>query len=222
MDKERFWSVMKDVNSSVDGFDQQAVLEATRKKLMEFPAADIARWHQIKDVYMDMAYRKELWAACAATGTHCSDDGFIDFRSWLISQGREIYMQVLKDPDSLVEVELPREGAEFELYGYIAIDAYAQKKEIEENGLASILKDYWAWIGKEGQISAEAYLRTLRYKNDIDKEIDAHPLGEEEEEQIRAEVDPGPDIGTWNMEMLPEIVPRLCWRYNTGQGMDMT
>lgn len=223
MDKEMFWNVIQEVNSSVDGDDQEAVLEATRKKLMEFSAADIARWHQIKGVYMDMAYRNDLWAACAATGTHCSDDGFIDFRSWLISLGRDVYMRVLQDPDSLVDVDIPRAGADFEAYGYVAIEPYAQKKEIEMNGLASILTDYWAWIGKEGQTSTEAYLRTLEYKNDIYKEIDAHPLGEEEKEQILAEVDLGPDITScWNLEMLPEIVPRLCWRYNVGQGPGMT
>lgn len=64
MDKERFWDVIGEVNRCVDGDDQEAVLEATRKKLMEFSAADIARWHQIKGVYMDMAYRNDLWAAC--------------------------------------------------------------------------------------------------------------------------------------------------------------
>ena len=47
MDKERFWDVIGEVNRCVDGDDQEAVLEATRKKLMEFSAADIARWHQI-------------------------------------------------------------------------------------------------------------------------------------------------------------------------------
>ena len=223
MDKETFWNVIGEVSRCVDGGDQEAVLEATRKKLMEFSAADIARWHEIRGVYMELAYRNELWAACAATGTHCSDDGFIDFRSWLISQGRDVYMQVLQDPDSLAEVDIPAEGADFEAYGYVAINTYAQKKEIETKGLASILKDYWGWIGREGQTSEEAYLRTLEYKNDIYQEIDAHPLGAEEKEEILSEVDLRPDISScWNREMLPGIVPRLCWRYGIGQGMDLS
>lgn len=223
MDKESFWNVIGEVNRCVDGGDQEAVLEATRKKLMEYSAADIARWHEIRGVYMELAYRNDLWAACAATGTHCSDDGFIDFRSWLISQGREVYMQVLQDPDSLAEVDIPAEGADFEAYGYVAINAYAQKKEIERNGLASVLKDYRTWIGREGQTDAGAYLRTLEYKNDIYQEIDAHPLGEKEKDEILSEVDLRPDISScWNREMLPGIVPRLCWRYGVGQGMDLS
>lgn len=223
MDKETFWNVIGEVNHCVEGNDQEAVLEATRKKLMEFSAADIARWHEIRGVYMELAYRNDLWAACAATGTHCSDDGFIDFRSWLISQGRDVYMKVLQDPDSLAEVDIPAEGADFEAYGYVAINTYAQKKEIETKGLASILKDYRAWIGREGQTSEEAYLRTLEYKNDIYQEIDAHPLGEKEKDEILSEVDLRPDISScWNREMLPGIVPRLCWRYGIGQGMDLS
>lgn len=223
MDKETFWNVIGEVNRCVEGNDQEAVLEATRKKLMEYSAADIARWHEIRGAYMELAYRNDLWAACAATGTHCSDDGFIDFRSWLISQGRDVYMKVLQDPDSLAEVDIPAEGADFEVYGYVAINTYAQKKEIETKGLASILKDYRAWIGREGQTSEEAYLRTLEYKNDIYQEIDAHALGAEEKEKILSEVDLRPDISScWNREMLPEIVPRLCWKYGVGQGMDMS
>ena len=223
MDKETFWGVIDAANSRVDSGDQEAILEATQKKLLEFSAADIAKWHEIKGVYMELAYRNDLWAACAATGTHCSDDGFMDFRSWLISQGRDVYMQVLQDPDSLAEVEIPKEGADFEAYGYVALNAYGQKKEIETKGLASVLKDYLAWIGREGQTSAESYLRTLEYRNDIYQEIDAHPIGAEEKEQILEEVDLRPDISScWNMEMLPQIMPRLCWRYNTGQGMGMS
>lgn len=223
MDKETFWKVIGEVSRCVDSDDQEAVLEATRKKLMEFSAADIARWHEIRGVYMELAYRNDLWAACAATGTHCSDDGFIDFCSWLISQGRDVYMQVLQDPDSLAEVDIPAEGADFEAYGYVAINTYAQKKEIETKGLASILKGYRSWIGREGQTSEEAYLRTLEYKNDIYEEIDAHPIEAEEKEEILSEVDLRPDISScWNREMLPEIVPRLCWKYGAGQGMDMS
>lgn len=223
MDKETFWSVIGEVNRCVEGNDQEAVLETTQRKLMEFSAADIARWHEIRGVYMELAYRNDLWAACAATGTHCSDDGFIDFRSWLISQGRDVYMRVIQDPDSLAEVEIPKEGADFEAYGYVTINAYAQKKEIETKGLASILKDYWYWIGKEGRTSAEVYLRRLECKNDIYQEIDAHPLEAEEKEEILSEVDLRPDISSgWSREMLPGILPRLCWRYGVGQGMDMS
>lgn len=217
MDKEAFWNVIEEANRCVEDGGQGTVLEAAQKKLMEYSAADIARWHEIKGVYMKLADRKDLWEACAAAGAHCTDDGFMDFRSWLIAQGKDVYMKAVQEPDSLAEVEVPREGTDFEDYGYVAMAAYGQKKEIEEKGLASILKDYWAWIGREGQIGAEAYLRTLEDKNDIYQEIDAHPLGSEEKEEILSEAWLEPDISRCgNREMLPGTAPRLCWR----QGLD--
>ena len=46
---------------------------------------------------------------------------------------------------------------------------------------------------------------------------------EKEKDEILSEVELRPDISScWNREMLPEIVPRLCWKYGVGQGMDMS
>lgn len=112
-------SLIDEVNSEIDRTDEKTILNATERKLMKFSASDIVDWHNIKSLYMDLAYRNNLWAACAATHSHCSDDGFIDFRSWLISQGKEVYMSALHDPDTLAGVDIPEGKANFERYGYI-------------------------------------------------------------------------------------------------------
>lgn len=55
-------------------------------------------------VYMDLAYQYGLWTAASVMGRYgCSDDGFIDFRTWLVAQGKAVYMAALKDPDSLAD-----------------------------------------------------------------------------------------------------------------------
>lgn len=55
-------------------------------------------------VYMDLAYQYGLWTAASVIERGgCTDDGFMDFRQWLVGQGREVYMAALKDPDSLVD-----------------------------------------------------------------------------------------------------------------------
>lgn len=222
MDKETFWKVIGEVNRCVEDGDQEAVLEATQRKLMEYSAADIARWHEIKGVYMQLADRNDLWAACAATGSRCSDMGFINFRSWLISQGRDVYMQVLQDPDSLAEMAVPKGEANFEAYASIALYTYTQKKEIETKGLASVLEDYLLWIITVREFRAKSYLWTLVCRNNFYPEFSAHVLGAEEKKEILAEVDLRPDINcNWNLETLPQIVPRLCRKYGTGQGMDI-
>lgn len=55
----------------------------------------------------------------------CSDDGFIDFRAWLIAQGKEVYLNALRDPDTLAEVE-PYGDCCFECMSYVGDYAYEQ------------------------------------------------------------------------------------------------
>ena len=51
-------------------------------------------------------------------GNDCSDDGFIDFRAWLIAQSNEVYLAALADPDSLADVEAYG-GCQFEEFTYV-------------------------------------------------------------------------------------------------------
>ena len=64
----------------------------------------------------------------------CSDDGFIDFRAWLIAQGREVYLAALKDPDSLADVE-PYGNCCFESLSYVGDATYRQLtgEDVNEN-----------------------------------------------------------------------------------------
>lgn len=55
--------------------------------------------------------RKELWAAADTLMGGCSDDSFMDFRTWLILQGKAKVEEVVRDPDVLASwtyVETPR------------------------------------------------------------------------------------------------------------------
>ncbi|HHQ6600568.1 TPA: DUF4240 domain-containing protein [Serratia fonticola] len=51
----------------------------------------------------NQAYRWDLWAAAYIMGGGCSDDGFMDFRDWLISRGQSVYEAALINPDTLAE-----------------------------------------------------------------------------------------------------------------------
>lgn len=64
-----------------------------------------------------------------------TEDGFIDFRSWLIAQGRDVYMQTLRNPEILVEkAGQPIDGwYEFETIAYAA--SYAIRKKSKKNYL---------------------------------------------------------------------------------------
>jgi hypothetical protein len=50
------------------------------------------------------AYRRDLWAAAYHANGGCSDDGFLDFRCWLILQGRDAFERVAADPNELADL----------------------------------------------------------------------------------------------------------------------
>ena len=75
---------------------------------------------------MDAAYKYGLWTAASVMEKHgCSDDGFIDFRAWLVGQGKAVYMAALKDPDSLANAP-PYQESEFDGLAYAGGVAYEQ------------------------------------------------------------------------------------------------
>ena len=87
MNKDEFWNVIDETNKIAGKGSQEEFLSAFSEKLSEYSLEAIRDWFAIFRFYYNKAYRNDLWAACAATKTHCSDDGFIDFRYWLISKG---------------------------------------------------------------------------------------------------------------------------------------
>lgn len=151
MDKEQFWNIVDEVHSSTDPRNQKEVLTALRDRLRNLPSEEILEWKQIFSFYQDAARRNDLWAASAAMGAHCSDDGFMDFRSWLISQGRDVYMSALKDPESLVSVNTDGQELNFEDYAYVPSKAYAERRAYEEMSVGDILASYIKWAAANEQ-----------------------------------------------------------------------
>ena len=79
----------------------------------------------IAHAYRAAAYKHGLWSAASILCDGCTDDGFIDFRGWLIAQGRDVYMAALKDPDSLADV--PTDGdCCCETFCYVGSYAYEE------------------------------------------------------------------------------------------------
>lgn len=241
MDKDIFWKIIDEVNSEVDHNNQEAIIDATEEKLMKISSNDIVDWHNIKATYMDLAYRNNLWAACAATRSHYTDDGFIDFRSWLVSRGKEVYMNALNDPDTLADIDIPEGSANFEKYGYVACYTYAKKAALEKEGPNSILLDYTSWIAENSerlldsfekcplrnidnnQRLINAYIRKLSIKYDIHDALDKEPLCKETIAEIMSEIKLKPDIGSdWSILDLPKILPRLYEKYEVEQVEDIS
>jgi len=129
MDKNKFWEIIDAVNNEVSGTDYDGIVRVTQEKLSAYNSVEIARWGAIQREYKDMADTGGIFAAACALNDYMSSDGFNDFRMWLISQGRDVYMAALKNPDSIAALELPEDiqatmDTRFESYGYVANYAY--------------------------------------------------------------------------------------------------
>ena len=233
MNKEQFWRIVEDVRSSADPRDQGAILFALQEQLRKLPSAEIMEWQEIFQFYDDAAYRDELWAASGAMGAHCSDDGFMDFRSWLISQGRDVYMAALRDPESLAEVDTEGQSLNFEEYAYVAPKAYAQRRAYEAGPLADVIREYINWASQyerqvldylmeasphEKELSAgvaNAFLRgCLERKYDLYEDSQRITPNPELLDSLMEDIPEKRDFDpNWTLEDLPRIFPRLCQKY---------
>lgn len=132
MRDDQFWSIVAAAHrhgaSHDDVFDGR--VEGLKRELAKLTADEILAFDDAFQVHSERAYTWELWAAAYVLGGGCSDDGFMDFRSWLISMGRETYERALKDPDSLADVVFgpgKEQDSFFEDYAYAATEAYEAK-----------------------------------------------------------------------------------------------
>jgi hypothetical protein len=90
-------------------------------------------------VYRDLvarAYTWDLWGAAYVICGGCSDDGFDYFRDWLISKGRAVYENALRDPETLARVIGDAdvdEGCEAEDLRYAAGQAWTERTGRDED-----------------------------------------------------------------------------------------
>ena len=127
MNSAEFWQfvgVERSAAKDDDHFD--ALIE---NKLRVFSNDELIAF---QDTYGDIAHTAftwRVWGAAYLMNSGCSDDGFSDFRAWLISQGQDFFERTLNEPDSLVgfdETQLLERGTYSNL-GFIAETLYAQR-----------------------------------------------------------------------------------------------
>lgn len=132
MDDETFWAIVEAAREHGatwdDTFDGR--VEGLRDELAKLSAEEILAFRDAFLVHSERAYTWELWAAAHVLGGGCSDDGFTDFRSWLISMGRQTYERALKDPDSLADIQFGpgrEQDSFFEEPAYVAAASHEAK-----------------------------------------------------------------------------------------------
>ena len=125
INKDTFWQLIEETKNQC-GQDMDASISWIKKELLSMPPEQSLQFHAIMHGYRDLADKYGLWTAAIFIKEYgCSDDGFMDFRAWLIAQGKDIYMAALENPDSLPRVEQYGD-CEFELLNYVGDYAYQE------------------------------------------------------------------------------------------------
>lgn len=96
MTDDRFWALMEASPSP----------DALHAQLATLGDGDLLLFERRHAELHAQAYDWGLWGAVYVLHGGCSDDTFIDFRSYLISLGRQVYDSALADPDSLADATL--------------------------------------------------------------------------------------------------------------------
>lgn len=131
MDKDKFWEIISEVRNTLKPGDD--IIQAYRTRLSKLSNEELSKWDNYLNLYMSLAETNNLAMAAFAINQYISDDTFIYFQAWLVSQGKEIYMNAQKDADSLADTGVESETASFEHFWYVPTDVYytrCEKKDI--------------------------------------------------------------------------------------------
>ena len=100
MEWKQFWRIVADAYRA-DGPDHFEALKAELDRLKWF---EVIAFQARFDEALAAAHLIDLWGAAYLIQGGCSDDGFRDFRAWLVGRGRHPYEAALKNPDTLADI----------------------------------------------------------------------------------------------------------------------
>ena len=107
VDETVFWELIARARSGAESLDEQLLLLG--ELLQTFKAADIKRFGSLYAGYMRKLYHWDVWALAYAAREGCSDDSFVEFRTWLILQGDPALVELaLKHPAQMAK-HVPRD-----------------------------------------------------------------------------------------------------------------
>lgn len=146
MNKDTFWEIIETAKEKA-GPDTDKRHEVITALLLQYSPKDISIFRTIAGSYVNAAEDNlAVWGACKIIEGYASDDTFLYFCCWLVSQGREIYTQAVKNPDSLATEDTEYcantgDGCIFEMLLYCPYQAYQLKTGKEPDMNASALSN---------------------------------------------------------------------------------
>jgi hypothetical protein len=131
MRTDDFWAVIDRATAERPASPGDVAKRAAAELATRDPA-EIVAWDRHLGRVMAASGKEDLWAAAYLINGGCSDDGFDNFRGWLIAHGRDAVARAVREPDSLAEMSVIKlaadTGAVFEAEEVltIAVEAYVQ------------------------------------------------------------------------------------------------
>jgi hypothetical protein len=122
MEWKQFWKLVESAYRA----DGAAHFEALKAALTPLSEEELVAFQARFDELLGAAGTIDLWGAAYLINGGCSDDGFHDFRAWLVGRGRHPYEAALKNPDTLADI---LDGDEVIGYGLdvAAVRVYEEK-----------------------------------------------------------------------------------------------
>ncbi len=104
LSEDTFWEIIEKSlknsnNKKFPSLEEQE--EFLSELIQELTEEEIFGYQYNFQNFMNLSYRQDLWCVAYIVMGGCSDDGFMDFRAWLITRGKEIFFRELQNPDSL-------------------------------------------------------------------------------------------------------------------------
>lgn len=135
MDKAEFWKIIEYsiAKSNDNKLEQEKIII---ERLSMYNPEQIIEFEIIFRQLIIQADDFKIMAAQKIIEDYVSDDSYLYFRCWLIGKGEKIYMEALKNPDSLSSNINQDEESYFENLLYVATNAYkikTGKKEEDES-----------------------------------------------------------------------------------------
>ncbi len=114
MTEDRFWELIGNSKSPDSLYD----------RLSSLSEDELFGYRYWWEHFCDISYRQDLWAAVYIYRGGCGDDSFDYFRFWLITQGRDVFYNAMKNADSLCDAfaDVKEEDPTDEDADYVVMD----------------------------------------------------------------------------------------------------
>ena len=104
-----FWSLIEQSRAESKTRPKQ-IFQILQEKLASFSGDEILRFDHILHEILRFGYRSNMLAAATIINVSSELDELNEFEAFIIMQGKEVWDQALKNPDSLADLEIEDEA----------------------------------------------------------------------------------------------------------------